>query len=178
MTEKPNEETEKKENKNIEEKNKSNKEKCNFCEVVKSLFSDTAFILALIIIISFGAISASVLNQIEIFKTVSSIWGAWVGAVIGYFFGSRPVEGLTRRVEEALESKDSFRQQMDSLLREMDIIEDKSEKEIDEIYDDFDKLEEKYKKAISDIQFIVARHHTILDKDYLETLKKEYGIRI
>ena len=48
------------------------------------------------------------------FKDVAGIWGVWVGSVIGYFFGSRQVEELSRRV--------------DSVLGDMDMNEDENER--------------------------------------------------
>jgi hypothetical protein len=64
-------------------------------ETVLSTFErNHAFILALVIIIPFIYLTASVIESksYDMFKDLSAVWGIWVGAVIGYFFGSKQVE--------------------------------------------------------------------------------------
>jgi len=38
-------------------------------------------------------------RDLETLKTISAIWAPWVGAVIGYFFGTRQVEMLIQKIE-------------------------------------------------------------------------------
>jgi uncharacterized membrane protein len=54
------------------------------------------FFMAILMIISFILIFTATLftRDDATLKTVSAIWGTWVGAVIGYFFGSRQVDEL------------------------------------------------------------------------------------
>lgn len=97
----------------------------------------------------------------DYFRDISSIYGAWVGIVIGYFFGSRKVETLTEKI--------------DSMFEEMDF----TTKEIDEDYHELQEtknnIEDLYTKAKQELQYIVAKSPN-LDKDLLERLKSEHDI--
>lgn len=60
------------------------------------------FFIAKIIILAFSIIFGyAVVNEIGD-ETLKTIWGVWIGAVIGYFFGSRPVAQLSKRTEDLL----------------------------------------------------------------------------
>jgi membrane protein YqaA with SNARE-associated domain len=42
-------------------------------------------------------------NKMEILNFVGTLFGGWVGTIIGYYFGQRPAERERRRVEELTE---------------------------------------------------------------------------
>ncbi|WP_148687524.1 hypothetical protein [Candidatus Nitrosocosmicus hydrocola] len=72
----------------------------------KSHSDRAAFAIALTIILSYSILSFLLLlwlHNIEYFKDVSAIYGAWVGIAIGYFFGSRKVESLTEKIDDYME---------------------------------------------------------------------------
>jgi len=39
-------------------------------------------------------------SNLESIKILSGVFGGWIGTIIGYYFGQRPVKGLTDRVED------------------------------------------------------------------------------
>lgn len=55
------------------------------------------FIVAFTVIVGFIMIFLIVLifKDNQTLQTVSSIWGVWIGAVIGYYFGARQVSSLS-----------------------------------------------------------------------------------
>jgi|SRR5688500_1674738 len=59
------------------------------------------FVVALIVIVSFILVFSLVVffKDLETLKVMSAIWGTWVGSVIGYFFGTRPVEALIAKID-------------------------------------------------------------------------------
>lgn len=70
-------------------------------------FRDPAFILAItmlfgfLIIIGTLSISNSVQNS-DIIKVLGGVFGGWIGTIIGYYFGQRPVKDLTQKVENLI----------------------------------------------------------------------------
>lgn len=140
-------------------------DKCNLCETLKSLISD-AFLIALAIIIPFIIITVWLVgtHDTNSFKEISSVWGVWVGSVLGYYFGSRPVDALSRRVQD--------------VLGELDINRDEYEAELNEQDSLIDNLQDKYDSAVRDIQYIVIKYPSPLTTDtaLIERLKKEYGV--
>jgi hypothetical protein len=64
-------------------------------------FDDRTFIIALVVIVPFITVFSLVVlyRDLETLKTLSAIWAPWVGAVIGYFFGTRQVEVLIQKIE-------------------------------------------------------------------------------
>ncbi len=134
----------------------------------KSTSTDkNAFIIAIIIILSFIAFSGILIlifKDIEAFKDISAIWGVWVGIVIGYFFGSRKVETLTDKVDE--------------FMNNMECSYDDYEKEYKELENDFNDVEKKYEKAKQELQHIVSSNIQNIDKDLLKKLKDEHDIII
>lgn len=135
-------------------------------ELKKRPFINEPFWIALLIIVPFVGITLWLiyLNNIDAFKEIASVWGVWVGAVLGYYFGSRPMEALAKRVN-------SF----------MDTVDDSSEdyeRQLDEADDTIDDLQAKYDKAIKDIQYIVLKYPTALDKELTERLKTDYEVSL
>ena len=67
----------------------------------QSSFDDRPYKITKLLIGSFiGAfIFVMVFNQ-NLFKDIASLWEAWIGAAIGYFFGSRPVDKLIEKIED------------------------------------------------------------------------------
>jgi IS1 family transposase len=126
-----------------------------------------AFIIALAIIIPFVVLTYVLLVHLErmdYFKETAAVYGAWVGIVIGYFFGSRKVENLTNEVEE--------------LMKEIDITTDEYDEDYQELDDKKEKLEEQYAKSKFELQYIVGRYSQHLDEDLLQRLKNDHGIII
>jgi hypothetical protein len=134
----------------------------------KRLVSDTAaFVIALVIIGSFVILTFFLLlhlRNIEHFKEASAVFGAWVGLVIGYFFGSRKVEELINKVDRYME--------------EADITAIEYEEELDELEEKNQGCNSSYNKAKSELQYIAGRYHQHLDKELLERLKNDHGIII
>ena len=141
----------------------------DYFDELRELLSDFgAFIIALIVIVAFIYFTYVILNQVksfEQFKDIAAIWGVWVGSVIGYFFGSRPVDILSRRVS--------------GLLNDLDISDEEREKDLKKSEETITKLKESYDKAKMEIQYIVGRYHNeINDADLLNRLRTEHNIRI
>lgn len=124
------------------------------------------FWIALIIVIPIIAITFWLIsiNKIDAFKEIASVWGVWVGTVLGYYFGSRPTEALTRRIN-------TF----------MDMVDDSSEdyeRQLDDADKDLDDLQEKYDNAVRDIQYIVVKYSSALEKPLIERLKTDYEVLV
>ena len=81
----------------------------------QSSFDDRPYKITKLLIGSFiGAfIFVMVFNQ-NLFKDIASLWGAWIGAAIGYFFGSRPVDKLIEKIEDITKLAEQY-------LRDLDI---------------------------------------------------------
>ena len=96
-------------NNNIPEKN----------SILVSLLSlsreNQSFYIALIVVGAFAVIyGITLLNQPENIEKVGTLWGTWVGAVIGYFFGSRPVESLTKQNENLSRENESKKMELET----------------------------------------------------------------
>ncbi|CAN5307496.1 hypothetical protein BH18THE2_BH18THE2_09310 [soil metagenome] len=131
------------------------------------------FIIAMVVIaafIYFTGITVSPDNP-NAFNEVAGIWGVWVGSVIGYFFGSRQVEELSRRVNEVIEDMDINRDSYERRLKD-------SEETIDKLNKELDDLDDKYNDAVDKLQYVVVNHREHLGKDFLESLKNEHGVII
>ena len=66
------------------------------------ILEDRSFIIALVVIAPYIILTFVIiiyLRDIEIFKDVSAVYVGWVGAVIGYFFGSRQVDRLIEKID-------------------------------------------------------------------------------
>ena len=141
----------------------------DYFDELRELLSDFgAFIIALVVIIAFIYFTYVILKQVqsfEQFKDIAAIWGVWVGSVIGYFFGSRPVDILSRRVS--------------GLLNDLEISDEEREKDIKKSEETINKLKQSYDKAKMELQYIVKRYHSeINDTDLLNRLRTEHDIRI
>jgi hypothetical protein len=126
-------------------------------------YDNKPFIITMLLIVSFFfAFLIIMAFRPDLLNDIAAIWGGWIGAAIGYFFGSRPVEALTNRVE--------------GMMNEWEISDEESEEEINDLLDDMDDLEDKYNKAVKDIQFIAIKYSERLDNDLLQRLKNDYEI--
>jgi hypothetical protein len=141
---------------------------------IKGSISDFGpFIIAMVVIVAFiyfTGITVSPDNP-NAFNDVAGIWGVWVGSVIGYFFGSRQVEELSRRVNDVLEDMDINRKDYEEQLKKCD-------NTVDELDEELEKSEDKYNNAVDKLQFVVVKYKEHLDNDFLESLKNEHGIII
>jgi hypothetical protein len=120
----------------------------------------------MVIIVPFIFFTAYIIitDKIEMFKDIAAVWGAWVGSVIGYFFGARQVEGLTQRINEVLSDLRASVQSYDA--------------ELEDAIRDGDELHDDYESAVDDIQLLVTKYCQNLGQDMQERLKSDYGIII
>lgn len=132
----------------------------------KSRYLNEPFFIALTIILPFIAITIWLIasGSIEFFQEIAAVWGVWVGTVLGYYFGSRPVETLIRRVE--------------TLMDDYDDSSEDYERQLDEADTALNDLQAKYDKAVKDIQYIVLKYPKMLDNEVTERLKKEYEVLV
>lgn len=131
------------------------------------IFEDRSFIIALVIIVPYIILTYLLvlyLRNIEDFKDVSAIYGAWIGIAIGYFLGSRPVQLLTERIDELLNNIELSREEYETMLKEC-------EKDADELEDDYDDI-------YDELQHIVVNYKQHLPQELLERLKKKYRVVI
>ena len=75
------------------------------------------------------------------FSDVAGVWGVWVGSVIGYFFGSRQVEELSRRVNEVIEYMDVNRDSYERRLKD-------GEETVDKLHKELNNLDDQYNDAV------------------------------
>ena len=141
-------------------------DKVELREIKKGRIINEPFWIALLIIVPFIVITIWLIStsNIDAFKDIASVWGVWVGTVLGYYFGSRPMEALTRRIN-------AF----------MDTVDDSSEdyeRQLDEADKDIDDLQAKYDNAVMDIQYIVLKYPSALDKPLIERLKTDYEVLV
>jgi hypothetical protein len=80
------------------------------------------FTIAFTVIIGFITIFLVVLvfKDNETLQTVSSIWGVWIGAVIGYYFGARQVSALSEDNKNLSTELGKTQKGLDSVSREKD----------------------------------------------------------
>jgi hypothetical protein len=125
-----------------------------------------AFTIAIAIFASYTILSFFILwnlNNIEYFKDVSSIYGAWIGIVIGYFFGSRKVEVLTEKIDNYME----FAEMTDNDW----------EQSYNTLFNEKQEIEILYSSSVKSLQYIVAKNPEICP-ELKENLKTEHGIII
>lgn len=78
-------------------------------------FNDVAqFLIAVIMVIGFILLTYMLVNtpipNTDLIELLAAVFGGWIGAIIGFYFGQRPVKMLAESVEE--KAKDiSARQQ-------------------------------------------------------------------
>jgi cobalamin biosynthesis protein CobD/CbiB len=126
-----------------------------------------AFYIGILIILPFTVLTfiiLLILRDIEFFKDISAIYGAWVGIVIGYFFGSRKVETLIEQVDEFMDK--------------LEITDEENDREYEELKNEKEKIENKYDKAKQQLQHIVSKNLHTLNSNFLNTLKEEHDIII
>jgi hypothetical protein len=126
-----------------------------------------AFYIGILIIVPFTVLTfivLLVLRDIEFFKDISAIYGAWVGIVIGYFFGSRKVETLIEQVDEFMDK--------------LEITDEENDREYEELEKEKEEIENKYDKAKQQLQHIVSSNLQSINKDFLNILKEEHDIII
>jgi hypothetical protein len=132
--------------------------------VLRGLIKDRAFILALVVILPFVYFTGVTLTptNIAVFKDIAPVWGAWVGSVIGYFFGARQVEALTERVN--------------AVLNDLTASYDSYEAELDDAEETAEELEDDYNAAVDDMQLLLTKYCQNLPTDLQERLKNAYGV--
>ena len=118
------------------------------------------FVIALLVVVSFIILFTLVvfLKDMDTVKVVAAIWGSWVGAVIGYFFGARPV---------------------DALITKIDAITKLSEERLNDLEQEKNKLHEKsfeYERLRSELiqDNINAKTELAKAKTFIEQIKKKY----
>lgn len=159
--------------------------KCDFCEVKKSLLQDRPFIIAMFLIFSFVILYTIVIAfKPDLASEVGTIWGAWIGGAIGYFFGSRPVDELIKRMDEIVKFTKGL---LDDKAEQLKIKEEQLEKRTKEVeeylkfmYKSEDELEDisnlraNYQKSIEDLKTIITNYKDKLPQDLIEKLKADY----
>jgi uncharacterized membrane-anchored protein YhcB (DUF1043 family) len=151
----------------MSEEGKSDKRERKGNHGVKAIISDFgSFIIAIVVVGSFVYFTAITISPKtpEAFKDIAAIWGVWVGSVIGYYFGSRQVENVAKRIND--------------LLNDLDFTHEEYEEELDDAEEELDKLKQSYDDAKKELQYIAAKYQQQLDSALLERLKNEHGIRI
>jgi hypothetical protein len=131
------------------------------------------FVIAMVVIASFIYFTGITVSpdSPDAFRDVAGIWGVWVGSVIGYFFGSRQVEELSRRVDDVLEDMDINREDYEKRL-------DDCNGTVSKLDGDLEDMDNKYYDAVDKLQQIVVRYREHLDEELLESLKNEHGVII
>lgn len=111
------------------------------------------FILALVIVVPFviyiGLFQLS--NMTQQAKDVLSMMGAFVGTIVGFYFGQKPVQNLTKQVQQESSEKTKFRSGLaDSSSKVDDTLEEnkKLKQDITNLSNQIMTMREKY---VSDI---------------------------
>jgi hypothetical protein len=135
-------------------------------EIKKHRLINEPFWIALLIVVPFIAITIWLIydKNLDAFKDIASVWGVWVGTVLGYYFGSRPTEALTRKIGQVLDMVNDSGQDY--------------ERQLDEADEDLEDLQTKYDNAVRDIQYIVLKYPSALDKPLIERLKADYEVLV
>ena len=73
--------------------------------MVKLNFNDVAqFLIAVIMVIGFIFLTTMLVNtptpNTDLIELLAAVFGGWNGAIIGFYFGQRPVKMLTESIEE------------------------------------------------------------------------------
>lgn len=125
---------------------------------IKSELKEPAFILAMTMLVGFLLIigrllfiSDSSLN-LESVKILSGVFGGWIGTIIGYYFGQKPVKGLTERVEDLTKTQTTTIQKYDDASKELS----KTKEEAVKIRAKFSKVYE----ALSDLYEVTEKEKT------------------
>lgn len=91
----------------------------------KKYFGDKQFFIALTFIIGFFTLlSISLIhyfltNNLEAIKLVGTMFAGWVGAIIGFYFGQKPVEQVKQTLKEERERTKELTQYIKSQSDEM-----------------------------------------------------------
>ena len=84
-----------------------------------------AFIVFVAAIIVLSAVKILTINDIQI---IGAIWGPWVGAVVGYYFGSKPTEPLINQnamnSDRAARSEEKVNQAQKTMLQAKSLLQD------------------------------------------------------
>ena len=84
-----------------------------------------AFIIFVAAIIILSALGRASYDNIQI---VGAIWGPWVGAVVGYYFGSKPTEPLINQnamnSDRAARSEEKVNQAQKTMLQAKSLLQD------------------------------------------------------
>jgi hypothetical protein len=129
--------------------------------IIFRLLEDRSFILALIIIGSYIIISAFTifyLRDVQVFREVSLVYVGWVGAVIGYFFGSRQVDRLIEKIDGLVRIGEERLKELEEERRKVAIERLNVEKSKTEMYE----IVRQYEKSLETA------------KDTIEMLKRKY----
>jgi hypothetical protein len=81
----------------------SEKEKGIMLQIDSHFLIAFTFIVGFFIMLGIGFVIFLQTNKMETLNFVGTLFGGWVGTIIGYYFGQRPAERERRRVEELTE---------------------------------------------------------------------------
>ena len=77
------------------------------------------FIVAFLVLLAISLIDYFVEKSLELIKYVGTLFGGWVGMIIGFYFGQRPVDQLTQNLKEERARTDKLTEQLRSTEAEM-----------------------------------------------------------
>lgn len=85
----------------------------------KNGFREPSFLLAMTMLAGFLLIIAGNSSNLESVKILSGVFGGWIGTIMGYYFGQRPVKGLTDRVEDLTATQTSTIQKFEDAEKDL-----------------------------------------------------------
>jgi hypothetical protein len=103
-----------------------------FLPSIQSIQTHYTFVIAIIVIVAFlyfyGVVlssGGSGVNAFEGIEKVSATLGPIVAAIIGYYFGQRPVQQLAEQARNAANERDDIKKDLESVSRIAEKYEDK-----------------------------------------------------
>jgi hypothetical protein len=115
----------------------------------------------------------------NLLKDIAAIWGAWIGAAIGYFFGSRPTETILHSLMESVDQrkKDLEEEKRQSAVENVELLKKilDCDHDLTRAKSEIQILDDRYQKARNEIINISNNYKNKIDDSSLITrLKYEY----
>jgi hypothetical protein len=82
------------------------------------------FVIALFVIGSFVLYVGLILfylRDLNLLEKMSAVFSGFVAAILGYFFGQRPVHALTNQVQDAIQQKEEIKKEKESVAAESEM---------------------------------------------------------
>lgn len=146
----------------------------------QSSFDNKPFWITILLIFSFfAAFVIVIILKPDLFKDIAALWGLWIGTALGYFFGSRPVDELIKKIdtineltEKHLENLEASQKKYHQAAEDINT----SKKMYEEYFKRLQQAAESHKKAVEEIKNIIINYGNTLPQELRERLKSEYGI--